>query len=269
MNLKSEITSFWREIYQKKYLLKVIVNRDFKKMYAGTYFGVVWVFLQPLIYICVIYAVFTFGIRASFRGNVPFVSYLLTGMIPWMFFSELLNSASSTIKQHGYLIKNASIRISILPIVKIISHSISHVILISIAILVVVLNGKPITIYSFQLVYYFFAMNLLLFGTILILSSIGLFIPDTANIIKIITQFGFWLTPIIWDISKLPTKFHWLVHLNPLGYIISGYRDSLLYENSIAINLWQAIYYWSFTLVICIIGIAVFRRLRPHFAEVV
>lgn len=204
-------------------------------------------------YISVLYVVFTYGLRSQPRGDVPFASYLVVGIIPWMYFSEMLN----IIKQYSYLVKKINFRLSI---VKIISSVVPHVILMLIAIIVTVINGKVLSFYSLQLIYFFICMVSLLFGISLITSSLNLFLPDTAKFISVVTQFGFWLTPILWDINKIPERFHWLLQLNPMEYIVTGYRNSLLYDKFIIQDLWQTIYFWGLTFSFIVIGSLVFRK---------
>jgi ABC-type polysaccharide/polyol phosphate export permease len=264
-----DIKNFYKDILDKKSLIINLTKRDFKQKYTGTYLGIFWVYFQPLMYISVLYVVFTYGLRASPRGDVPFVSYLISGMIPWMFFSENLNGSSNIIKQYSFLVKKINFRLSILPIVKLLSSILPHLVFIMIAVAVVLINGKNIDLYFIQVFYYTFAMVSLLFGISLITSSLNLFLPDVAKLISVFTQFGFWLTPILWDIHKIPKEYHWLIELNPMVYIVNGYRDSLLYGVVFTEHIWQSIYFWTVTIVIILIGSFVFRKLRPHFAEVV
>lgn len=269
MNLIKDIKKFYKEIVEKKALLLTLVKRDIQQKYSGTYLGVFWIYFQPLMYISVLYVVFTYGLRSAPRGDVPFVSYLISGMIPWMFFSENLNSSSNIIKQYSFLVKKMDFRLSLLPVVKLLSSIVPHFVFIIIAIIVVVINGKVINLYFLQIFYYAFAMFFLLFGISLLTSSLNLFLPDIAKFISVITQFGFWLTPILWDINKIPEKYHWLIKLNPMEYIVSGYRNSLLYDRLFVYNFGQMLYFWIFTFSVIILGAYVFRKLRPHFAEVV
>lgn len=269
MNFVKEIKNFYKEILDKKTLIFNLIKRDFKQRYSGTYLGIFWIYFQPLMYISVLYVVFTYGFRSGPRGGVPLSSYLVAGMIPWMFFSENLNGSSNIIKQYSYLVKKINFRLSIMPIVRLFSSLIVHIVFIIIAMIIVFLNGKSIDIYFLQVFYYTFAMVSLLFGISLITSSLNLFLPDTAKLVSVLTQFGFWLTPILWDIHKIPAEYRWLINLNPVAYIVEGYRDSLLYSRFFTEHLWQGIYFWVVTIATILIGSIVFRKLRPHFAEVV
>jgi len=260
---------FLKDIYDKRELLYELAKRDFQKQYAGSYLGFVWVYLQPLLFIAVLYTVFTFGFRSSNIANgVPFVVHLIAGMIAWFYVAENLNSGTNIIKQHSFLLKKVDFRLSLLPMVKLMSSSAPHLFFIFISISVAMLNGIYPSFYTLQLVYYFFASVIFLLGINWLTSSSNLFIPDVSKAMGVVVTFGFWLTPIFWDISKIPEKYQWLVKLNPIAYIVEGYRDSIINHIGFWEKPYQTLYFWVVTLAMLWIGIKVFTKLRPHFAEV-
>ncbi len=266
----NKITSFFKDIYQKRVILYELARRDLEKQYVGSYLGFVWIYLQPLMFISVIYTIFSFGLKnASDIGNFPFSVHLITGIIAWFFISSNLNTHVKVIKQHSFLLKKVDFRLSMLPIVNLISSSLPHLFLVIISIIIILFNDIPMSIYIIQLIYYFFSMCFLLLGIGWITSSTQLFIPDVSKLISLLITFGFWLTPIFWDLNKIPAKYQWLVSLNPFAYIVQGYRDSIY------LNIWfwekpyETLYFWIITIVSLLIGITIFKKLKPHFAEVV
>jgi ABC-type polysaccharide/polyol phosphate export permease len=122
---------------------------------------------------------------------------------------------------------------------------------------------------AFQLIYYLVALFLLLLGLGWITSSTSLFVQDVSNVVSIIAQFGFWFTPIIWNIDRIPVKYQWIIKLNPMCYIVNGYRDSLIYKIPFWSKPYETLYFWFFTVTVLLIGVVVFRRLKPHFGEVI
>lgn len=263
------IKGFVTEIYIKRGIVYELAKRNFQQQYMGSYLGFIWVFLQPLIFVSILYAVFTFGLRGAQSTDIPFAVYLISGMIAWMYFAEILGATSGVISGHAFLVKKVDFRLSILPIVKIFSSLIPHLFFLVIAVIVSWLNGFAPSFYIFQAFYYLGAMILLLLGLGWITSSTSLFVSDVIKLVSIATQFGFWLTPIFWSINALPPQYRWLIQLNPMCYIVNGYRDSLVYK----VPFWEhpgaTLYFWAVTLCILYIGISVFGKLRPHFAEVV
>ena len=262
--------SFLTDIYDKRSILYELAKRDFQQQYMGSYLGFVWVYLQPLLFITVLYSVFTFGFKSgSSSEGIPFVVYLITGMIAWFYIAENLNAGANVIRQHTFLLKKVDFRLSMLPIVKLMSSSIPHAFFILIAVIVAALNGIYPSFYILQLFYYFVAMVALLLGIAWLTSSTNIFVPDVSKTVGVIVTFGFWLTPIFWDISKIPEQYQWIIKLNPANYIVQGYRDSIIFHIGFWEKPYETLYFWTLTGMMLWLGITVFKKLKPHFAEVV
>ncbi len=261
--------NFIKDIYDKRSILYELAKRDFQRQYMGSYLGFVWVYLQPLLFISILYVVFTYGFRTgSSADGVPFAVHLVSGMIAWFYIAGNLNAGVGVIKSHSFLLKKVDFRLSLLPIVKLISSFAPHLFFIFIAVLISMFNGIYPSVYLLQLAYYFIAMLALLLGISWLTSSTNLFVPDISKLINLIVTFGFWLTPIFWDISRIPEKYRWVVELNPATYIVEGYRDSIVNHIGFWEKPFQTLYYWVFTALVLYFGIRVFQKLRPHFAEV-
>ena len=264
------LKSFFQDIYGNRSILYELAKRDFQKQYMGSYLGFIWVYLQPLLFIGILYAVFTFGLKHGSSSNgVPFSVYLISGMIAWFYIAENLNAGVNIIKQHAFLVKKVDFRLSMLPIVKIMSSSIPHFFFIFVALVIAALNGIYPSLYLLQIIYYFFAMAIFLLGINWLTSSTNVFVSDISKLINVLVTFGFWLTPIFWDLSKIPEQYQWIIKLNPAVYIIEGYRDSIINHTWFWEKPFDTLYFWFFTGLILIFGIKVFKNLKPHFAEVI
>lgn len=269
ITLIQRVKKFISDIYQKREILFELAERDFQKQYTGSYLGFVWVYLQPLLLISIMYIVFTSGLKTGASSDgTPFVVYLITGIVAWFYIAENLNAITSIIIQHTFLLKKVDFRLSLLPIVKLMSSFVPHVFLLFISLVIAYINDISLTIHVSQLIYYYFSMVALLLGIGWITSSSRVFVSDVSKFISLITTFGFWLTPIFWDIQRIPEKYHWIVNLNPALYIVQGYRDSIITHTWFWERPYETLYFWSFTIATLLLGITVFRRLRPHFAEV-
>lgn len=261
---------FIKDIYNQRSILYELAKRDFQRQYMGSYLGFVWIFLQPLLFIGVLYMVFTMGFKSgSSSTGVPFVVYLVVGMISWFYIAENLTAGAAVIRQHSFLLKKVDFRLSMLPIVKLMSSSLAHFFFIFLAIVVATINGIYPSIYIFQLIYYFFAMVILLLGIGWLTSSTNVFIPDVAKAISVLVTFGFWLTPIFWDLSRAPEQYQWIIKINPAVYIVEGYRDSIINHIWFWEKPYDTLYFWGLTTIIILSGIKIFKRLKPHFAEVI
>ena len=95
-----------------------------------------------------------------------------------------------------------------------------------------------------------------------------IFFRDLGPIINISLQMGFYLTPIFWNLKILPEKYHLLMKFNPVFYIVEGYRDSFINKVWFWEHWGMSLVFWIITSVILVAGAVIFRRLRPHFADV-
>ena len=267
MRIGADIKYFLAEIYRKRYVILELARRDFKSKYMTTYLGFIWTYLQPLLFILILWFVFSFGLRAKPTGDTPFIVYLVIGMVVWLFFADNFLALTNVIQQHAFLVKKGDFSLGILPLAKLLSSLVAHVILIFIAVFVCVFNGVYPSWYTFQIFYYLSALLLLLLGLSWITSSTSIFVKDVINIVQIIVQFGFWLTPVFWNITMVSETYRWIIKLNPVWYIVSGYRDSIIYQIPFWSKPYETLYFWFFTLIVLFFGSIVFRRLKPHFAE--
>lgn len=264
-NLKNFVLDIW---YKKKLILALSLN-DFKKRYSTSYLGLFWSFAQPLINIGVFWVVFTVGFRAAdIEEGIPFILWLVCGLIPWYFFSDVFNSGSNILFEYSYMLKQMVFKPSILPIIKIISNSITHLFFIFIILIIRIGYGLEFSVYNLQVIYYFLCLVYFLIGICWLFSSIKVFLPDTGEIITVILQLGMWLTPVIWNVKMVPDKYKWIFKLNPMFYIVDGYRDSFIYK----VWFWEkpkwTLLYFFITTIVVILGIMIFRRLQTHFNDV-
>lgn len=259
---------FIKQIYLNRGIIWQLTKRDFKTKYVNNIFGLSWAILEPLAMMVILWFIFTF-VRTGRSTDVPFAIYLLTGLIAYDFFNKALNSATRSIANYAFLINKVSFRSAFIPIVKISSEVMLHFIIIAIVGLILVLNGIPITVFWLQIFYYLFATIFFLVGLTWLTSSISLFFPDLNYIITITMRVLFFFTPIFWDASMVPQEFLIYIRLNPLYYIVTGYRDSFLYSIPFWEHAYGSIYFWGLSAFIFVLGVIVFKKLRPYFADVV
>ena len=120
----------------------------------------------------------------------------------------------------------------------------------------------------FQLAYFFLATTIFVAGLTWTLAALNVFQRDVGQSLSLISTLWFWLTPIVWPSDQLTGWARKLIELNPLYYIIEGYRNALLYQEPLSTNWQLGVYFWSLSLFLLLLGVLVFRRLKPHFADV-
>ncbi len=262
------IAFFTKELFNNRKMIFRLAKNDFKTKYVGSYLGIIWAFIQPMITIAVYWFVFEIGFRTQKVGEVPYVLWLSAGLIPWFYFSEAWLGGTNSLIEYSYLVKKVVFRITILPIVKISSALIVHVFFVGFIILLFLINGYMPDIYTLQIIYYVICMISLLLGISYFTSAVIIFFRDLSQIISILLQIGMWMTPILWNSSMLNEKYHWILKLNPMYYVVQGYRNSLIDKTWFWEYFNWTLYFWCLVLLLFIIGAAVFKRLKPHFADV-
>lgn len=268
MNSVRQFYLFVRDLFRSRELLFELTKRDFKARYLGSYLGLLWAFVQPSITILVLWFVFQVGFKAQPVDDFPFILWIMCGMIPWFFFADSLAGATTSIMDNSFLVKKVVFRVSILPIVKILSALIIHVFFIGILFAVYFIYGYEVSIYHVQIAYYLLAIIILNLGLSWATSSIIIFMKDMGQIVSILLQFGFWLTPIFWSIKMVPIKYQIFIKLNPIYYVIEGYREAIIYHRWFWENMIMTIYFWVIALSVFICGALLFWKLKPHFADV-
>lgn len=257
-----------KDIYIKRQLLMTLSVSDFKKKFIGSYLGIFWMFMQPIVSVFIYYLVFQVGFKSNPVENMPYILWLIPGIVPWFFFNEALLNGVSVLLSYQHLVKKMVFRIDLLPLVKVISSLFVHLIFIVILIIVFLLYGISPSVWWLQCIYYLICNIILLTGLIYLTSAINVFIKDVSQIVNIVLQLGFWVTPIMWDITIMPEALHGLLKLNPFTYIVNGFRDSFVYHVGFWEKSQETFYYWIVTCIIFICGIKIFKRMEPHFADV-
>jgi len=263
------VIGFFKDFYMKRYALYQLVKRDIFYRYAGSNLGFLWNIVQPLMMILVLWIVFSYAFRTpTVDTQVPFVVWLVCGLIAWNFFSDAFQNISNVYIEYSFLVKKIQFKIVFLPFVKLISSIFTHGVFVVICLAFLIAYDVPFQISYLQIFYYTFALIFLLCGVGLITSTAKVFVRDTTQIVAIILQFGFWLTPVVWNMSIVPEKYYFLVFLNPVAYIVQGYRDSFIYGDWFWEYPWQTLYFWLFSLIVLVVGVKLFRESKNYFADV-
>lgn len=257
-----------RDFWAARRLIFALAKNDFKTRYAGSHFGMFWAFVNPVMTILVFWFVFQVGFRSSAVQGVPFILWLSCGLIPWFFFSDGWANVTGSFIDYSYLIKKMVFRVSALPLIKITAALFVHGFFLAILMLLFLLYGYSPTWQWLQIPYYLFCTVALMIGTGYLTSAVAPFFRDTQQIIGIGLQFGMWITPIMWPAEMLPPEFRWLILVNPMAYVVDGYRQVFIgggwfWERPVGLAV-----FWAATLALLCLGGWVFRRLRPHFADV-
>lgn len=267
-----ELFSLPAQLRQNRRMIYKLAKNDFRTKFAGSYLGIIWAFIQPIVTVLVYWFVFEVGFRAD-QGSltVPFVLYLVAGIVPWFFFQDALVGGTNSLLEYSYLVKKVVFNISVLPVVKLISALFVHLFFVAFIALLYCCYGKWPDLYYLQLIYYSGGLFLLVLGLSYATCAVVIFFRDLSQMINIALQIGVWLTPIMWIaedmLAAYPMIFR-ILKLNPVYYVVTGYRDAFINKNWFWERPLWTLYFWCFTAGAFLFGSWVFKKLKIHFADV-
>ena len=273
MLLYEKVTTLPVELYQNRHLIWKLAKNDFKKRYAGSYLGIVWAMVQPVVTIVMYWLVFDVimhGAGRAMRGNeeIPFVLFLTAGLVPWFYFTEAWTNGTNALLEYNYLVKKVVFKISILPIIKVIGATFIHVFFAGVLVLIAALYGYYPTVYTLQIIYYSFCTFVLVLALSYTTCALVVFMRDVSQILAIVLQIGMWATPIMWDFGAISEGWAKFLKLNPMVYIVNGYRDAIYGDSWFFEDFFSTMYFWIITVVLFGLGGLIFKKLKVHFADV-
>jgi len=245
------------EIVRYREFLKNLVIRDIKVRYKRSALGVLWVMLNPLFMMLILYMVFSALFKVS---TVNYTAYIISGLIIWNFFSQSTTTAVASLTGNSNLIKKIYIPKAIFPLSTVLSAMINFVFSLVPLVIIFYLTGTPIgpRIYLVPIIIILVAM--FSFGITLFLSTLTVFFHDTIYIYEVILMAWMWVTPLFYPVSIVPEKFRMILELNPFYYFINVFRGALYMENPLFVQ--QFLYCFLLSLAMLTMGWLFFNRLR-------
>ncbi|WP_028584651.1 ABC transporter permease [Desulfogranum mediterraneum] len=262
------IHSFLALLWHQRRLIFSMASREVKTQYVGSSLGFLWTIIQPVVMITVFWFVFSIGFKARPMNDVPFVVWLTAGLAPWYFFADIISGSTGLVVGHAHLVKKTIFHPHILPIVKVLSALVSHLVFLGVLFVLIISQQQPFLFSFLQVMYYGICLVVLALGTAWVTSALNVFVRDISHLVGVVLQVGFWVTPIFWDISMMPAKVQGYLKLNPVFYIIQGYRDSFITGAAFWNYPQYTLYFWGVALANLLLGAMVFKRLKPQFSDV-
>ena len=250
-----------KNLYQYRELLKSNIKKEIRGKYKGSFLGVLWSFVNPLLMTLVYAIVFPFILRS---GPEHYVTYIVIGILPWNFFTTVISQGTFTILGNAGIIKKVYFPREILPISVATSGLVNFLISLPIIFIFLFFSGIGFSWYILLLPLVVITEYILLLGIILITSEIDVYIRDAEYLINFFVTMLFYATPILYSTDLFGSKA-WILKLNPMTTIINSYRD-ILYNKNIP-NLTMLLIILIGSLLLLLIGIVVFRKLEKGFAE--
>ena len=252
----------FKELYNYRELLKTNIKKEIRGKYKGSWLGVVWTFLNPLLMLMVYAFVFPYILRVDVEN---YTIFMIVALIPWTFFTNAVTIGTSSVTINGAILKKVYFPREIIPLSVTISQLVNFLITCIIMFGFILFSGVGFSIHALLFPVIVLVEFLLCLGCNLILSAITVFVNDVAHFVQIAMTLGFYGTPIVYLSSMLPERFQWVMHANPMAVIVEAYRSILFYHTWPDVDwvmIWAGL---SFLLVV--VGYLIFKKLEKTFVE--
>ncbi len=266
--LPRRVLGLYTPIWANRRLIWQLALQELRLRYAGTLVGSIWAFIHPVVLIVAFWFVSTRGLKITFETGPPYFLFLFCGMVPWMMFSDAASTATGAVLSHKYLVSKIKFPLEILPVVSVVAAFVVHLVLLTLLIAILRISGSPLTLHVVQLPVFLVGMLAFSTGLAWVLSALNVFQRDVGQTFTAILTIWFWMTPILWPATGMSRWALRILKLNPMYYVVEGYRDALLYGRPLGMAWKVDVYFWSVTVFLVLAGAVMFRRLKPHFADV-
>jgi len=257
-----------RTLWRNRSLIRVMVRRDVLGRYRGSFGGSLWTVLNPLLLMLTYYFVFGVVLRSRFPGDpsrAGFVLYFLSGMLPWLAFSEAVGRSPTVLVEHRNFVKKLVFAVETLPANLVVSGLVSEffAVVLFCAFLLVLRHGVPPTVLWLPVL--LIPQVLFTAGVSWFLAALGAFVRDLGQFIGFLMTIWFFITPICYPEDSLPPPVRVVLSKNPIFVLVKGYRAIFLESHAPQFGpLWKL---WLVAFVVFVAGHAWFYKLRKSFAD--
>lgn len=265
-----EIVVVIKEQFQHLGMILRMSRYEEKATYQSHYLGLAWQILNPAIQVGIYYLVFGVGVNQGREiSGVPFIVWMLIGITAWFYVNSSILGASNSIHRQVGMVAKMKFPVSVLPTINIVSNLSSYFPMVGIVILTLLAFGVWPSLYWLQYIYYFFCMIAFLFAFGLLNSTITVLIRDYHIFLQSVLRLLFYVSGPIWDIQNrsLPVPLVKILELNPVYYIIEGFRDAFIGRAWFWEHSSQAIIFWGIVLMLLIVGSHLHMKFRANFVD--
>ena len=256
------------EIWQNRTRMLRIVWYDIKIENRSLYLGTFWKILSPLIQLGTFWFVFGIGIRGGAPiDGYPFLVWLVAGLVPWFFINRSITTGAMSISSKAGMVFKIKFPIATIPVGSIIHRLYDHIVMMGILIVIFLAHGIFPSIYWLNLLYYLLFLFVFLSALAMVVSVLVQLAKDFGKLITSLLQLVFFLTPIIWQIDNVPDWAQSVLFVNPVLYVVDGYRHALLFQISFFERPQLMVFFWGVTLVLLLIGCYLQRKYATRFVD--
>lgn len=242
---------------------------EYKLSTKDLFLGSIWRFLNPVIQIGVYWLVFGIGLRSGAPiDGVPYVVWLTCGVAPWQIMNSAVMRTAGSIRAKATLLTRSNIPTSLIPVSTTLAEIFNSTWTILLVLIVFFANQCTLTWTSLGLIYYVVCMFAFLAVFGLITSVLVLFAKDFSNLLHAFLRLWFFISPVFWKPGQsLPEGFHKINFFNPFGYVIDGFRDSLLFHVPFWNDSQRMLFFWGFIIILYLLGAACQSKLRKNLLD--
>lgn len=259
-----------KEVWENRVRMWRIAVYDNNIKDKDSYLGKIWSVLNPLIQVLIFWLVFGVGFRhgAPVNGD-PYIIWMLCGLIPWFFINAGIVGGAGCVYVKANTVLKFRYPMATIPVSSSLSALIDHALMLGILLVVLIGYGCYPNVYWFNLLYYLFFAVVFLSALGLITSTLTMLARDFQKLILSLIRLLFYMTPILWQIDSMPEMLRPILRLNPVLYIVDGYRESLLYHTWFFEDWKELLFFWVVNLGLLLLGSTMHRRLRSQFADMI
>ncbi|MGR7645561.1 ABC transporter permease [Klebsiella aerogenes] len=244
-------------------LLVVITNKDLKVRYKSSIFGYLWSIANPLLFAMIYYFIF----KMVMRVQIPnYTVFLITGLFPWQWFASSATNSLYSFISNAQIIKKTVFPRSVIPLSNVMMEGLHFLCTIPvIAAFLYIYGMSPSLNWVWGIPVLAIGQIVLTFGFALIFSTLNLFFRDLERFVALGIMLMFYCTPILYNSDMIPQQFTWIIDYNPLASMIMAWRDLLMNGN---LDYMHITYLYSSGIVVLLVGVWVFNKLKYRFAEI-
>ena len=256
-------------VWSYRFFIVSSIKTEFRSRFSRSKFGGLWMVLHPLALVLIYALILSQIMTAKLPGvasQYAYPIYILSGMVGWTLFSDILGRSLTVFIDNANLLKKMSFPKLALPLITIGSSFVNFMLLFVMMFVVFGFLGHlPYHALHWLPLLVFLTIGLAI-GIGLFFGVLNVFIRDIGQVMTIILQFWFWLTPVVYMSSIIPKEHHALLMLNPMTGIVMGYQNVLLYDKAPDLNI--LIYPSLFTLLFLVLSLVIFKKANEEMADV-
>ncbi len=253
-----------KELWARRELVAALAGRDMRTRYKGSVLGLAWSLMHPI----VLAVVYTLAFRYIARIPIPnYGLFLLSGLLPWLFFAQALGLASGSITDQAQLVKKLVFPREVLPLgavgAQFVQFAVAYLIVIpAFAAYQVGLSPAIAVVPILMVLLLVFAC-----GLALVTAACQVYLRDTRHLVEVLLQIWFWLTPVVYTLDLVPERVRPLFLANPMAPFVGAFRDAVIARQLPGPTTMAALV--ALSLAAFLAGYAVFLRSARRFAEMV